>query len=109
MCVPSVPSRSVGRSALARLPVPAFSRSNYSSIMHVDDMVLVSVDDHLVEPPGLFEGRMPARYQELAPKVVTRADGSDVWVFNQAIIPNIGLNAVSGRPKEEYGVEPTAY
>jgi predicted TIM-barrel fold metal-dependent hydrolase len=77
--------------------------------MRVDDMVLVSVDDHLVEPPGLFDGRMPARYREAAPKVVTRDDGSDVWVFNGAIIPNIGLNAVSGRPKEEYGVEPTAY
>jgi predicted TIM-barrel fold metal-dependent hydrolase len=77
--------------------------------MRVEDMVLVSVDDHLVEPPGLFDGRLPARHQELAPKVVRRDDGSDVWEFNGAIIPNIGLNAVSGRPKEEYGVEPTAY
>ncbi len=25
------------------------------------------------------------------------------------IIPNIGLNAVAGRPKEEYGIEPTAF
>ncbi len=24
-------------------------------------------------------------------------------------IPNIGLNAVAGRPKEEYGIEPTAF
>ena len=36
-------------------------------------------------------------------------DGSDVWVFNGTVIPNIGLNAVAGRPKEEYGVEPTAF
>ena len=38
-----------------------------------------------------------------------RSDGSDVWVFNDAVIPNVGLNAVAGRPKEEYGVEPTAF
>ena len=43
------------------------------------------------------------------PKVVRNDDGSDVWVFNGAMIPNIGLNAVAGRPKEEYGIEPTAF
>ncbi len=32
-----------------------------------------------------------------------------MWSFNGSQIPNIGLNAVAGRPKEEYGVEPTAF
>jgi predicted TIM-barrel fold metal-dependent hydrolase len=73
------------------------------------DMILVSVDDHLVEPPGLFERHLPAAYRDRAPRVVRKDDGSDVWVFGKAEIPNIGLNAVAGRPKEEYGVEPTAF
>ena len=30
--------------------------------MQADDLILVSVDDHLVEPPDLFEGRIPAKY-----------------------------------------------
>ena len=77
--------------------------------MHADDLILVSVDDHLVEPPDMFEGRVPARYRDVAPRVERRPDGSDVWSFNGAVIPNIGLNAVAGRPKEEYGVEPTAF
>ncbi len=77
--------------------------------MNANDMILISVDDHLVEPPDMFEGRLPAKFAELAPRVVTKPDGSDVWVFNGSEIPNIGLNAVAGRPKEEYGVEPTAY
>jgi predicted TIM-barrel fold metal-dependent hydrolase len=77
--------------------------------MHADDLILVSVDDHLVEPPDMFEGRVPDRYREIAPRVERRDDGSDVWVFNGSVIPNIGLNAVAGRPKEEYGVEPTAF
>ena len=32
-----------------------------------------------------------------------------MWVFDGQTIPNIGLNAVAGRPKEEYGVNPTAF
>ena len=77
--------------------------------MDGDDMIMVSVDDHLVEPPNLFEGRLPARWQDRAPRIERLPDGSDVWLFNGTTIPNIGLNAVAGRPKEEYGIEPTAF
>lgn len=77
--------------------------------MKADDLILVSVDDHLVEPPDMFDGRIPAKYADQAPKVERLEDGSDVWTFNGSIIPNIGLNAVAGRPMEEYGVEPTAF
>ena len=31
--------------------------------MNVDDMVLVSVDDHVVEPPDMFDGHLPERYR----------------------------------------------
>ena len=77
--------------------------------MQLDELILVSVDDHLVEPPDVFDGRLPSKLQDQAPKVVRKDDGSDVWVFNGATIPNIGLNAVAGRPKDEYGIEPTAF
>ncbi len=77
--------------------------------MNVEDMVFISVDDHLVEPPGLFEGRLPTKYAEAAPRVERTDGGDDVWVFAGQQIPNIGLNAVAGRPKEEYGVNPTAF
>jgi predicted TIM-barrel fold metal-dependent hydrolase len=77
--------------------------------MKPEDLILVSVDDHLVEPPSLFDGRLPKQHQDRAPKVIQTRDGSDVWVFEGSKIPNIGLNAVAGRPKEEYGIEPTAF
>src|SRR5688572_26255199 len=77
--------------------------------MRADDLILVSVDDHLVEPPDLFEGHIPDKYRDQAPRIERTSDGSDVWKFNGATIPNIGLNAVAGRPKEEYGIEPTAF
>jgi len=72
-------------------------------------MIMVSVDDHLVEPPDMFDNHIPAKYKDQAPKVVKQDDGSDVWTFHGAVIPNVALNAVAGRPKEEYGVEPTAF
>jgi len=77
--------------------------------MHPDELIMVSVDDHVVEPPTLFDGRLPAKFQAQAPHVERLPNGSDVWLFNGTQIPNIGLNAVAGRPKEEYGIEPTAF
>jgi predicted TIM-barrel fold metal-dependent hydrolase len=77
--------------------------------MNVEDMIFVSVDDHVVEPPDLFEGRLPAKYADAAPRVEKTAKGDDVWVYNGVTIPNVGLNAVAGRPREEYGIEPTSF
>src|SRR4051812_47262533 len=76
--------------------------------MQMDDMVLVSVDDHVVEPPDLFEDRLPAKYVDLAPRFVTRDDGTNAWVYEGQEIVNVALNAVAGRPQEEYGMEPTS-
>jgi predicted TIM-barrel fold metal-dependent hydrolase len=71
-------------------------------------MILVSVDDHVVEPPDMWRGRLAAKWQERAPRLLRKPDGSDVWVFEGQQVPNIGLNAVAGRPPEEYGMEPTS-
>jgi predicted TIM-barrel fold metal-dependent hydrolase len=76
--------------------------------MRPEDMILVSVDDHVVEPPNMFDRHLPAKWKSRAPRVVSK-QGTDVWEFEGATIPNIGLNAVIGRRPEEYGVEPTAY
>jgi predicted TIM-barrel fold metal-dependent hydrolase len=77
--------------------------------MNIDEMIMVSVDDHVVEPPHLFEGRLPARYADLAPQFVTRADGTSAWLYEGQEMTNVALNAVSGRPPEEYGMEPTSF
>src|SRR5919108_136045 len=62
--------------------------------MHADDLILVSVDDHLVEPPTLFDGHIPARYRDQAPKIVRNDDGSDVWVFKE--FPDIRIALSEG-------------
>jgi predicted TIM-barrel fold metal-dependent hydrolase len=76
--------------------------------MPLEDLILVSVDDHAVEPPDLFEHHLPARWRDVAPRMVHKDDGTDVWLYEGKEIPNIGLNAVVGRPPEEYGMEPTS-
>ncbi len=75
----------------------------------MDDMILVSVDDHVVEPPDMFDAHLPERWKDKAPRVVHKDDGTDVWFYEGQELPNIGLNAVSGRPPEEYGIDPTAF
>src|SRR2546421_7207878 len=72
----------------------------------VDELVLISVDDHLIEPPDLFLNHLDAKYQDRAPKLVRNAEGSDVWTFGDVVMETAALNAVAGRPKEEYGLEP---
>jgi predicted TIM-barrel fold metal-dependent hydrolase len=74
--------------------------------MNRDDMILISVDDHVIEPPDMFVGHLPKKYEADAPRLVHADNGTDVWKFRDHVIPNSALNAIAGRPKEEYGLEP---
>ena len=76
--------------------------------MRLEDMILVSVDDHVVEPPDMFEQHLAPEWKPRAPHVVKK-NGADIWMFEGMPLPNVGLNAVVGRLPDEYGVEPTAY
>ncbi len=77
--------------------------------MQLDDMILISVDDHVVEPPTVFDNHLAEKYKDRAPHIVRKKNGAEMWVFGDRQLPNIGLNAVVGRTPEEYGMEPTAY
>ncbi len=70
---------------------------------------VISVDDHLIEPPDLFEGRMPASLAERAPRVLERPGGDEYWLFEDREYPNVGLNAVVGRPRDEWSMEPARF
>ena len=70
---------------------------------------IISVDDHLVEPPDMFEGRLPAALQDRAPKVVTTRRGYEAWEFEGRRYTQVGMNAVAGRPRHLVTVEPTRF
>ncbi len=52
--------------------------------MDIEDMILVSVDDHLVEPPDMFDEHVPPRFRDRVPTVEHTNAGDDVWVFSTA-------------------------
>ena len=67
---------------------------------------VISVDDHLVEPADMFEGRLPARLQERAPRIVETPRGHEVWEFDGNRYTQVGMNAIAGRRPETVKVEP---
>ena len=74
--------------------------------MRTEDLILVSVDDHVVEPPSLtdfFADHVPAKYKDRVPRVIRRDDGTDAWLIEGQEIASFGLNAVQGRPPRELG------
>ncbi|MDG2003024.1 MAG: amidohydrolase family protein [Novosphingobium sp.] len=83
---------------LELLPDPPKSKRYYT---------VLSVDDHMVEPAHMFEGRMPAKFKDHAPRIVENVDGSESWVWEDKAYPQVALCAVVGRPKERWGWEAT--
>jgi predicted TIM-barrel fold metal-dependent hydrolase len=77
--------------------------------MRIDEMILVSIDDHVIEPPDMFERHVPAPWRDRAPRIVTGADGMDRWVFGDKVAGSVGLNAVVGWPKEQWGLDPSTF
>jgi predicted TIM-barrel fold metal-dependent hydrolase len=71
--------------------------------------VLISVDDHLVEPPHLFEGRLPKRFADRTPKVFETAEGNQAWLLDGVVLDQIAINAVAGREVAEQFVEPMRF
>jgi hypothetical protein len=71
-------------------------------------MKLISVDDHIIEPPDLWTSRIPAALVENGPRVIevdgpvttdigsaAKTAGSQMWTFEGQPFPNIALNAVA--------------
>jgi predicted TIM-barrel fold metal-dependent hydrolase len=80
--------------------------------MQTQDLILVSVDDHVVEPPTLTEfflDHVPAKYRDRVPRVIRRSDGTDAWLIEGKEISTFGLNAVQGRPPEDWGTDPANF
>ena len=72
---------------------------------------LISVDDHVIEPPSVWESRLPARLAERGPRVVpddTSATGES-WVYDGKKLPPIpGICTAIGRDPEDV-IRPLPY
>ena len=76
--------------------------------MKMNDMVIISVDDHISEPPTMYDKHLSGDALASAPKFLTTETGTNYWDYQGMKWPSVGLNAVVGRPLDEYGAEPTA-
>ncbi|HEY3717963.1 MAG TPA: amidohydrolase family protein [Jatrophihabitantaceae bacterium] len=74
-----------------------------------DNMKIISIDDHVVEHPMLWQDRLPEKYKEQGPKIVEDEQGHHVWKYGGDMYPQIGLNAVAGKDPHDYGMEPVRY
>jgi predicted TIM-barrel fold metal-dependent hydrolase len=78
--------------------------------MQMDDMILVSIDDHMIEPPDMFESHVPAKWKDEVPKVVRNEHGVDEWHFQgEKTSTPFGMAATVGWPREEWGFNPGSY
>ena len=77
--------------------------------MQVGEMILVSIDDHVIEPRDMFVDHVPTRWKTEAPQVVMNDQGMERWVFQGVESGSGSLNAVVGWPKEDWGMDPTTY
>jgi predicted TIM-barrel fold metal-dependent hydrolase len=60
---------------------------------------VISVDDHVLEAPDTFIGRLPAKFVERGPRVVETEDGQQAWEFDGQRYSEPGDLAVAGRDK----------
>src|SRR6266511_77487 len=70
---------------------------------------VLSVDDHVTEPPDVFEGRVEAKYAARAPRLVEDDDRGLVWAYEDGEMHDAGLGAVSGRPQSDWRRDPIRY
>jgi predicted TIM-barrel fold metal-dependent hydrolase len=64
---------------------------------------VISADNHIIEAPHTFTEYLPAQFKERAPRIRRGEDGGDGWSFDgKPPRSTFGLNAVAGRPYEDY-------
>jgi predicted TIM-barrel fold metal-dependent hydrolase len=72
-----------------------------------DDMILVSVDDHIIEPRELFDRHLPKRWAERAPRLTyDRERRMEMWRWEYGASAQSFINAVVTLPNHEWGFDP---
>jgi predicted TIM-barrel fold metal-dependent hydrolase len=89
-----------------------------------DDIKMISMDDHLIEPPTLWTERIPAKYHDRCPHVeeiqedrvepfyakeVHLKKGMQVWRYEDLLEPNVGLTATAGLDVKDRNFSPVRF
>src|SRR4051794_38422432 len=94
-------------------PVPLVPRTEPTFLPEPEPRALwcpiVSVDDHVVEPPDLFEARVPRSMLASAPALVEDEHGIPFWIVDGLAYPYATSNGSAGRPVAEWVHMPQKY
>jgi hypothetical protein len=90
---------------------------------------IISVDDHVLEPPNVWVDRLPQKYAGIGPRIERKVasnlafngttytydldapDGTptDFWVYEDLIMPHRRIIAAAGFPVDEVTLTPITY
>src|SRR3954468_16897731 len=65
---------------------------------------LISVDDHVIEPPNVWTDRLPAKYQDVGPRMK-----DSIWLYEDKVVETAGLSVCAGKDKEEFSLDPVTF
>ena len=65
---------------------------------------LISVDDHVIEPPNVWIDRLPAKYHDVGPRMK-----DSVWLYEDKQVATAGLSVCAGKDKEEFSLDPVTF
>jgi predicted TIM-barrel fold metal-dependent hydrolase len=68
----------------------------------VEEWSVISVDDHVIEPPTTWSSRVPARYRDRCPRVVERGPDGFVWNFDGQARLFSGLMCMVDHAREDW-------
>jgi predicted TIM-barrel fold metal-dependent hydrolase len=69
---------------------------------------MISVDDHVLEPPKVWQDRVPARFREAAPRLITTGEG-EFWKYEDRLVPTGGLAACAGKGPDFFTPDAITY
>jgi predicted TIM-barrel fold metal-dependent hydrolase len=70
-------------------------------LVSTEELTLVCANSHIIETPDVYEGRMPAKWADRAPRV-EYVDGGALWDFEGRVVPLMRCCAVAGMTPEEW-------
>jgi predicted TIM-barrel fold metal-dependent hydrolase len=65
-------------------------------MMAIGDNTIISSDEHVFEPPELWQERLPSALKDRGPRLARLDDGNDWWVVGDMMITNLGAGAQPG-------------
>ena len=68
---------------------------------------LISVDDHILEPPHLSVDRVAVKDRERAPRMET-INAVEYWIYDGKRFPTVGLSAAAGKAGSASSASSTA-